>query len=93
MMSKRGSFYWETDLPDINIIKSKGKHIKSLRERGELIAQLYKYQNIEYVLNRNGSVFTRDFDNMDGITAALFPYKFNSQSLFRALRLRKQFRP
>lgn len=76
----------ETENITAEIIKNKGRHIKSLREKGLLIAQLFEYKKIQYVVHPKGSFWTRDEDNENGITAALFPYKFNSQSLFRAIR-------
>jgi hypothetical protein len=71
---------------DSHLIKLKGKHIKSLRDGSKLVAQLWEYKKVQYVVYPNDTVMTRDEDNSCGINTALFPYKFNSQSLFRALR-------
>jgi len=74
-----------------SLISSKGRHIKSLREGGKMVAQLWEYKRVQYVTTVSGFVCTRDEDNAQGINAALFPYKFNSTSLFRACR--KKLKP
>ena len=75
---------------DLNTL-TKGKRIKKAVENNAVIAELWEYKSVQYVLIKNsGAIITRDEDNEHGINAAIFPYKFNSQSLLRAIRNRRK---